>query len=283
MKKSAILLLSLMTSTVTLGSPTLIGSDIEEATSYYGGQHRISVETTVSAKANGFVMPETRARAKAIKFAEENGNEVLKSICVNGFVDERSFSDTKECTVVDADKNKVECTVTTNALCNNFVGVKSKPGLRLKLGKIAPSTACINKIDEKFSIDSDVINNCNKIKNELQFECVELISNYNSVKVFAIAKCAKFESVHAINTLRYYAGVVEGSSAYEAPGVPTIKAISLVDSKEEETCFINKMKLGSLSSADLIKSCTNEIEEATDSAVERAGSIFDAIGDFFRN
>jgi len=272
-----------MTSTISLAAPSFDGVDISEATSFYGGEQRISVESTAAGKANGFIMPETRARVRAIKIAEDKANEVLKSICVNGFVDERTFTDTKECSVLDSDTNKVECTVITKALCNDFTGIKSKPGLRLKLGKIAASTACINKIEERFSIDEDIVNNCNKIKNEIQFECVELISNYNSVKTFAVAKCAKFENIHAINTLRYYTGDAEGSSAFEAPSVSIIKAISLVDSQEEETCFKNKMTLGSVSSVDLIKSCTNEIEEVTDGAIDRAGSIFDAIGDFFRN
>ncbi len=276
MKKS---LLLLVLAANTMAATSTI--DVIEATSFYGGEQRIKFSTTVEDSSKVLILPEVKARLSAIKKAKELVNEKVAEICTEGRLDDVINHDIVDCSVIDSKKNIVKCEIESDVMCNEFTGIKSKEGLRLKLGTKAASTACVDHLDSKYNLSDEIISNCNKIQNEVQFECVEILGRYNSIKVYAIEQCAKFENEHAINAMRFYNGEGEGARAFEAPTVNMVRALSFVDSAEEEQCFINKMKLSTINSSDLIRECTNEITETIQDARDSSGGFFDRLRNIF--
>ncbi|MCO4755634.1 MAG: hypothetical protein KC478_14225 [Bacteriovoracaceae bacterium] len=241
-----------------------------ETTRYQDGLISIEVQSEATAKSGG-LFSGTRSKLKATKAAKELGEKTLNSICTNGHMEGTRSHGEAECDVLDSGENKMKCAVTTKAICKHFPGLKSAAGLNMKLGHLQPSAACVEVVNEQFSIDDAVVENCNKIKNELQFECVELISKYNTIKTYAIGECSKFKNQHPLNVLRQYTGESTNDGTYfAAPTVDIISTLSQVQTEEQETCVKNLMALDRISSRSIKKEC-----------LKKSDSIGDRIWNFF--
>ena len=241
-----------------------------ETTRYQDGLIEIIIQSEAVAKTSG-PLSRTRSKLMASKKAKKEGEKVLNSICTKGHMQGTFRSSKAECDVFNSIKNSMKCETTTKAICHKFPGLKSAAGLNMKLGHTQPSAACVEVVNEQFSIDDAVIENCNKIKNEVQFECVELISKYNTIKTYAIGECSKFVNQHPINALRLYAGEASNDGRYfAAPSVDIISTFAEIKTQEEETCVKNLMALDRISSRSIKKEC-----------LKTSDSIGDRIWNFF--
>lgn len=258
-----------ITSTITFGqSITVIESE------KYSNLRAITINTVVKKSSDSTFFAKKKAEKKAIKAAIEAGNKYFSETCTEGLESEYLDHDTEECTVLNKETNEVKCTVRSKAHCKHFSGISSVSGLNFKLGHTQSSSACLNLMKESnYSINAALIENCNKIRNEIQFECTEILARYNSIKTYAIGKCGSFENIHALNVLREFTEEGEDGRAFTRPGVEIINIISKVDTLKEETCFKNKMRLSELNTSDL-KKCTNEIKEEADSVYNRLRGWF---------
>lgn len=258
-----------LTSTVSFGqSITVVESE------KFSNLRAITIKAVSKSSSDSSFFAKKKATKKAISAAIQASNEFFSQTCTEGLESDYLDSDTEECIVLNKETNEVKCIVQSKAYCKNFSGISSASGLNFKLGHTQSSTACLNLMKESsYSVDSALIENCNKIQNLIQFECVEILTRYNSVRTYAIGKCGNFENIHALNVLREFTEEGEDGKAYSRPGVETINLISKVDTLEEETCFKNKMRLSELNTGDLQK-CTNEIKEEADSVFNRLRDWF---------
>ncbi len=268
---------SLSTIVLLALSTSLMASqvDVTSSSTYSSDEQVITVKATMDESSSSIFLPEKQARIKAAQSASNVADNTLASICTNGFVDgARIEHEIDDCSVIDHDKNTVRCTVESKALCNGFGGIKSKAGLRLKLGKVAPSTACVDVVkDQNYSIDNDIVNYCNSITNETQFECVEILTRYSTINTPSIRECGRFLSKQAINVMRFYSGEGEDAQAYTKPNFITVEAFAAVKTDKEEACYINKMKTGSINASDLMSSCLSLKRNVE----EEAGGLWNAI------
>ncbi len=260
---------------ISLTSTVSFGQSIEVLESEkYSNLREITIKTVSKKSSDSTFFAKKKAEKKAINAATEAANNFFSQTCTEGLESDYVDHDTEECIVLNKETNEVKCTVQSKAHCKNFSGISSASGLNFKLGHTQSSTACLNLIKESnYSVDSSLIENCNKINNLIQFECVEILTRYNSVKTYAVGKCGSFENIHALNVLREFTEEGEDGKAYTSPGVDTINLISKVDTLKEETCFKNKMRLSELNTGDLQK-CTNEIKEEADSVFNRLRDWF---------
>ncbi|TNF26086.1 MAG: hypothetical protein EP319_14720 [Deltaproteobacteria bacterium] len=243
---------------------------ILETTKFQDGLIQIKIEATSSAKTGG-ILAQTRAKIKASKQAKEIGEKELNQICSNGHLESTLSHSDANCNVLDSNEDKMQCVVKTDAICKKFPGVKSAQGLNLKKGLIAASSACLELIDDRFQIDETVVENCNKIQNVTQFECVELITNYNTIKVYSIGECAKFKNEHSLEALRMYSGDTSDDGSYfGTPSVEIISTLAKLETKEQEACVKNLMKLDRISARNISKEC-----------LKNSNSIGDRIWNFF--
>jgi hypothetical protein len=241
-----------------------------ETTRYQDGLIEVIVQTKATAKSSG-LFSGTRSKAKATKKAKQDGEKALNSICTKGHMEGTFSHGTADCDVLDSSKNSMKCEITTKAICHKFPGLKSTAGLNMQLGHTQPSAACVEVVNEQFSIDDNVVENCNKIKNDIQFECVELISKYNTIRPYAIGECSKFKNQHPLNALRQYTGEDSNDGTYfAAPTVDIISTLAEIQTEEQETCVKNLMALDRISSRSIKKEC-----------LKTSDSIGDRIWNFF--
>lgn len=241
-----------------------------ETTKFQDGLIQIKVEAKASAKTGG-LFADTRSKLKATKLAKESGEKTLNQICSKGHLEDTLVHGDVNCNVLDSNQDKMQSTVETSAICKKFPGVKSTQGLNLTLGLIPASSACVDLIDERFQIDDIVVENCNKIQNKIQFECVELISNYNTIKVNSLGECAKFKNSHPLEALRLYTGDSSDDGSYfGTPSVEIISTIAEIQTAEQEACVKNLMKLDRISARNIQKEC-----------LKNSNSIGDRIWNFF--
>jgi hypothetical protein len=234
-------------------------TEIENLTQVSEGQH-IVYSTKGHSDIGGGLFAETRAKARAKSNAKDLADQAANEICSEGVISQTHLN-TQGCFVQDG---TATCEVKSTVVCITPEIEDTELSLKVDLGKMAPSSACAEKLTKKFSVDAQTIDHCNKISSPLQYKCLELVSDYSTIKTLSISACAGFETEESLNVLNAYAGNTENNGRYGVPSALTTFVFSTVDTEEEEVCVLNKLRAGSISADDLEKSCITDTKEELD-------------------
>lgn len=228
------------------------------------GELSVSLEVTASAAKKGLVLKKFLAKKEAIKAAKVSVSEAVLKLCrSSSFIEEDIQFSPETC----EDKgDAVSCKLDASLRCGE-ISEKNTISKQIELGFLQPSTACIKILEGDYRIDNDIVNGCNRIKTKTQYQCVETLASYSSIKTLAIRACGVFTSDLSQQVFQNY-----NERGFESPTPSLVVLLGAVNTSQEATCIKNKLVLNSLSVEDLEKSCI------LDSKLDLDKREFDALG-----
>jgi len=216
-----------------------------------GGELSITLNSSASAAKKGLLLKKMKAKKEAKSLAKSAIGESLKGICRAGsfnvedlMLPEAECKDLGEEMGCSFDNVQVRC---------SEISERKTIELKIDLGLLQPSTACVEIIKDRYSIDDDIINHCNRIKSKTQFQCVSTLTSYSTIKTLAIRACSVFSSELSQEVLETYQ-----DRGFEAPTPGLVVILAAANTEGEATCIKNKLLLGSLTVQDLEKNCIKD-------------------------
>ncbi len=216
-----------------------------------GGDLSITLNSSASAAKKGLLLKKMKAKKEAKILAKSAIGESIGSICRAGsFSVEDLLLPEAECKDIG---EAMECRFDNVQVRCSEISERKTMELKIDLGLLQPSTACVEIIKDRYSIDNDIINHCNRIKSKTQFQCVSTLTSYSSIKTLAIRACSVFSSELSQEVLETYQ-----DRGFEAPSPGLVVVLAAANTEGEATCIKNKLMLSSLTVQDLEKSCIKD-------------------------
>jgi hypothetical protein len=228
------------------------------------GELSLSLEVTASATKKGLILKKFLAKKKAIKVAKSSVSEAVLKLCrSSSFIEEDIQFSPETC---EDNGESVSCRLEAELRCGE-ISEGNTISTQIDLGLLQPSSACIKILEGDYRIDNDIVNGCNRIKTKTQYQCVETLATYSSIKTLAIRACGVFSSDLSQQVFKNY-----NERGFESPTPSLVVLLGAVNTTQEATCINNKLVLNSLSVEDLEKSCI------LDSKLDLDKREFDALG-----
>jgi len=185
--KLATLVVSTFLSFQALASEGVKFKEIESL----NGELTLSLEVTASASKKGLILKKLLAKKEAIKLAKASASEAVLKLCrSSSFIQEDIQFSPETC----EDKgDALSCKLEAELRCGE-ISKKNTIATQIDLGLLQPSSACIKILEGDYKIDNDIVNGCNRIKTKTQYQCVETLASYSSIKTLAIRACGVFAS-----------------------------------------------------------------------------------------
>ena len=258
--KLATLVVSTFLSFQALASEGVKFKEIESL----NGELTLSLEVTASASKKGLILKKLLAKKEAIKLAKASASEAVLKLCRSSSFIAEDIQFSPETCLDNGDA--LSCKLEAELRCGE-ISKKNTIATQIDLGLLQPSSACIKILEGDYKIDNDIVNGCNRIKTKTQYQCVETLASYSSIKTLAIRACGVFASDLSQQVFKKY-----NERGFESPTPSLVVLLGAVNTNQEATCINNKLVLSSLSVEDLEKSCI------TDSKLDLDKREFEALG-----